>query len=585
MKKGYIGQVKPKLQFKKLRVTIKMRLILTFLVMMLVTGIISVFSIVELNAVNENSRTISGDRIPQLNFSNKLNDLISKYRVMEFSHILADSKDSKDRIEVNMGNIKSDIDNTFNMYQAVITDDLKALLNQQKTLWQTYLTVHDKMMEMSRNLDTANTLAYINMESKVAYDTLSIKTNQMVLSNMDNIQKITEESNQQYVIARNLLIGVFGIAILISVISGLLLISSILPPLKKMKQKLSDLVQMGGDLTQSIELKSNNEVGDLADSVNMFLINLRDIISEVKSETNRLNVTVDVVNENMRELNGELEDVSATTEQISAGMEQTAASTQEMGAMTHEIHDVIESVVMKSQEGAKLAGEISQRAILLRSTALKSQEAAYRIKKEVDLELSDAIEKSKSVTQIEILTDAILAVTAQTNLLALNAAIEAARAGEAGKGFAVVADEIRKLAEQSKHTAGKIQDVTKVVVDSVSNLSRSSQKVLEFLDNQVARDYEVQVQTGDQYNKDANTVDVLVTDISTTSTTLLASIQTMLETIGEITTATSESATGANDIAKKAGEISDNATVVLKNTEITKESALLLSEVVEKFKV
>ncbi len=97
-------------------------------------------------------------------------------------------------------------------------------------------------------------------------------------------------------------------------------------------------------------------------------------------------------------------------------------------------------------------------------------------------ELSEAIEKSKSVEKINVLSEAILKITEQTNLLALNAAIEAARAGEAGKGFSVVAEEIRKLAEESNNTANEIQEITKIVVNAVENLANNSNKILTFID-------------------------------------------------------------------------------------------------------
>ncbi|MEG0440668.1 MAG: methyl-accepting chemotaxis protein, partial [Solibacillus sp.] len=77
--------------------------------------------------------------------------------------------------------------------------------------------------------------------------------------------------------------------------------------------------------------------------------------------------------------------------------------------------------------------------------------------------LEEAMENSKVVTQINVLSESIMQISSQTNLLALNAAIEAARAGEAGRGFAVVADEIRKLAEESKNTVIEIQGITEKV--------------------------------------------------------------------------------------------------------------------------
>jgi len=107
---------------------------------------------------------------------------------------------------------------------------------------------------------------------------------------------------------------------------------------------------------------------------------------------------------------------------------------------------------------------------------------------EAEKNLNKAIEDSKAVEQIDILTDSILQITNQTNLLALNAAIEAARAGEAGKGFSVVADEIRKLAEDSRRNATKIQEITASALKSVKQLAKNATIVLNFLINDVNKD-------------------------------------------------------------------------------------------------
>jgi methyl-accepting chemotaxis protein len=573
-----------KLKFKGLKLSIRMRLIGTVIVMLMITGIISVFSVIELNSINKNSATISFDRVPQLNYANVLSNSILQYRLLEYNHLLADNAKLKQIEEDKMTKLEQEIEQTFESYKAIVTEDVKAVINQQHTQWGSFLATHKKLMELS-NTDKEAAIKYNAMQSKIAYDTLVIKTNNMIDLNIQSINQITEQVQKDYATSKNILISVLAFGIFISFILGLLLIYSILPPIKRMQRMLADLVQKGGDLTQTLEFKAHNEIGDLANSINLFIGNLRDIISEVKQDAGVLRSSVDVVNHSMEILNDDLSDVSATTQEISAGMDETASSAEEMDSMSLSIQQVITEVAEKSSEGAKLAEEISQRAIDLRSNALKSQEAAFRMKEEVDNELKGAIENAKSVSQIGTLTDAILEVAEQTNLLSLNAAIEAARAGEAGKGFAVVADEIRKLAEHSRVVTGKIQTITQVVIESVNNLSNSSQKVLEFLDSQVASDYRAQVETGDQYKRDAETVNLLVTDIHTTTDELLREIQRMKQAISEITNSTNEGAEGSNLIAKKASAIAENAVVIFNNTQTATEGTKRLIEVVEKFTV
>jgi methyl-accepting chemotaxis protein len=138
-------------------------------------------------------------------------------------------------------------------------------------------------------------------------------------------------------------------------------------------------------------------------------------------------------------------------------------------------------------------------------------------------ELGEAIENSKVVEQISILSESIIQITAQTNLLALNASIEAARAGEAGRGFTVVAEEIRKLAEQSKGVVSKIQNITDQVKDSVNHLADSSNKLLEFMSTDVNNDYMSMLEIADKYNLDASFVSSMVSDFDSTSNDLLKS--------------------------------------------------------------
>ncbi len=360
----------------------------------------------------------------------------------------------------------------------------------------------------------------------------------------------------------------------------------IMRPITHVTNLLSNIAT--GDFTQSIpekETKRKDQIGLLTRSLDTMQKSIKTLVSGVIQESNNVSESIDILNEEMKSLNNHIEDVSATTQELSASMEETAASSEEMNATSLEIDAAIESIAAKAEDGATTAKEISNRANALKDKARLSQQRAVDVYSQAHAQLKEAIEQSKAVDQINVLTGTILQITSQTNLLALNAAIEAARAGEAGKGFAVLSDEIRKLAENSKNAVTEIQKITQEVVSSVSNLSESSENLLSFMDKTVLADYEALVETGEQYDKDAEQVDQIMTDFSATSEQLSASIQNMIKAINEITYATNEGASGTSNIAQKVGGIVEAAGEVVNQGNISKGSSEKLAEMVSKFKV
>lgn len=328
-----------------------------------------------------------------------------------------------------------------------------------------------------------------------------------------------------------------------------------------------------------------DELGVLATAVETMQQSVKEVVKGVINESRNVETSVIATRQTITELTNQIQEASSTTEELSAGMEETAASSEEMSATATEIERAIASIALKAQQGAVSAGEISKRASELKQNAVSSQKNAQNIYQNTHGKMIKAIEESKAVDQINVLSDAILQITSQTNLLALNAAIEAARAGEAGRGFAVVAEEIRKLAEDSKHTVNEIQAITKLVVSSVGNLSESSASVLEFIDTQVIKDYEIMVKTGEQYNKDAEFVDNLVSDFSATSEQLTASIQEMTKVIEEVAIAANEGAEGTTNIAQKSSTVVEKSNEVMRQADVSKDSTDKLSRMVSKFTV
>ena len=364
----------------------------------------------------------------------------------------------------------------------------------------------------------------------------------------------------------------------------ILIILSIIKPLKKCISSIGVMEQ--GDFSQALGtalLKRRDDFGKLAGSIESMRTEMNGLIGEVKSQATEITGMVQEIDTNIQALDEEIENVSATTEELAAGMQETAASSEEINAMSHEIESAAKSIATRSQDGAMEADDIRDRAVSIKKTTTENDKRTKAIHTEINEGLTKALEDIKVVDQIGVLAESIMEITGQTNLLALNASIEAARAGEAGKGFAVVADEIRVLAEQSKAAVVHIQDVTKNVVESVTNLADGAKKLLEFVGTDVVDSFAGFSDMADSYSNDAGSIDGLVTDFSASSEQLLASINGVMDAIGEVSKAATEGATGTNDIAEKTGVVVEKAAEIKEKAEAAHVAADRLQKNVEHF--
>lgn len=382
---------------------------------------------------------------------------------------------------------------------------------------------------------------------------------------------------------------VFIIAIAMLGITTLLIIIStkrVTDPIIKSSQYLETIAE--GDFTIDIDSKyidRKDEIGTITNGINDMKNALKHLVNSIKNESSSIEGEVHNITDNIDILNNRLEEISATTEQLAANMEETAASSEEMAATSQQIEKAVESIAEKSQEGAIAAGKISKRAQDTKKNFDTAQTKAYEIMNDTKANLEKAIEDSKVVEQIGILSESIMQITEQTNLLALNAAIEAARAGEAGKGFSVVAEEIRTLAEQSKGAVLEIQYITNKVTNSVNNLSDNANNVLNFMSTNVNNDYDIMLNVAEKYNQDANFIDELVGEFSATSQELLASIQNILVAIDGVAEAANEGASGTTDIANQVSELNNNSKKAMEQVLRSKESAKNLKDETSKFRI
>lgn len=361
---------------------------------------------------------------------------------------------------------------------------------------------------------------------------------------------------------------------------------NIIVPLKltvDMAQKLEegDLRVRAGDKL----LERKDEFGTLGEAMEVLAQTLDSVLGKVQGCGLSLAQDVSNVMTDVQALNDELTDISATTQELSAAMQETSASSTQIGEMAKQIEDVSRSVAARSQEGALKVSDIHGRAEAAKGNTALSKQKASDIKRHISGELKQALEDAQVVDEIKTLANSIQSITSQTNLLALNASIESARAGESGRGFAVVAGEIQTLAEQTRVIVENIQKLTGDVTTAVNNLSGFAGQLLDFVAQDVSRDYGMFLKVADDYNGDAEYVNELVTDFSAVSQELLASVEAVASSIEDVGLATTESTTGVVTIATDSNDLSARSSDILENIQNVNEIAAALKEMVEHFQL
>ncbi|PWK07468.1 methyl-accepting chemotaxis protein [Tumebacillus permanentifrigoris] len=270
-------------------------------------------------------------------------------------------------------------------------------------------------------------------------------------------------------------------AVVVAVFAIYVFIRTILAPIREINLQLREIAEGDADLTRRLNVKNNDEIGDLAIGYNKMTEKLRDLISQIS-------VSADMVSVSSEELNTSAESTKLATEQISSTIREISAGADHQVESVGSCAGEMERMSSGAQEIARNAGSVSDMAQQTSQIAREGNEAIRSaINQMTSIHttiggLSGVVQKlGERSEQIGNILGAITKISAQTNLLALNAAIEAARAGEQGRGFAVVADEVRKLAEQSSMSALEIGELIRAIQDetlqAMQSMDRGNEEV------------------------------------------------------------------------------------------------------------
>jgi len=418
------------------------------------------------------------------------------------------------------------------------------------------------------------------------------KTKVTVIESFDEIiNNHVLEAQQTYddskAVYRNTLIGLISLLIICAVITlvlSIIIIRSIIVPVKNVTLKLKEISESNGDLRKRIGYKSKDEIGELSNSFDTFMDKLHSIIRDVavsadtiSSSSEQLSKATGVTTESVEGISKTIVAIATSTSDSATAAEETTASLGEAANFSQETARASKNTTNNSKKAKEQAEfgaiKISEVVSSITDIALSSKDVSTIID-----ELDSSSKKIGDIIKI------ITSISEQTNLLALNAAIEAARAGDAGKGFNVVADEIRKLADESSKAASEISDLVR------ENQVKSASAVnsVEEVEKKVAIGVEKASQVGESIDNIIENIQVMVNDIEQIDIANEQQAQSSKEiekAINNIAMTSNEIADGTENISASIQEQLSTMTEIEQTTEKLSQMARVLSEITSGFKV
>ena len=533
---------------QKKKLSTKLIILIPVFILGIFSIISNVMSVSNIKNVNRSAVQISEVSLKNVSSLAEIQRQTQDIHNLGLSHIIAVDLDSMIQLVEKIRSQEDALEKDLESYKTYVTPDTQKEYNDIKKKYE------------ELKYECANVMAFSAAGKKEdAYELANGKISKCadaIESDIESIKKIVNQDanaqRQKLTSAYHSSIGTSIVTILISIAALFSAMVAVLRwviyPLANTNREINEIISgidnQQGDLTRRVTITNNKEVASVGGGINAFMAKLQEIFRMISSNSRDLEGVVNEVRESVQTSNGSVSDLSALTEELSATMQDISDNASRINENTESVAGEVKSIAEKTIEINQYTKEMKEHAEAMEHAARENMDTTGAKVNDIVSVLSQAIEDSNSVNQVDNLTNDILNIASQTNLLALNASIEAARAGDAGKGFAVVASEISQLAAASQEAANNIQSINAIVITAVHNLADNANGLVEYMNEKILPEFQKFVESGGAYHDKATFIESVMADFEAKTDSLQNSMDVIANSVNTISHAIEEGVSG-----------------------------------------
>lgn len=533
---------------QKKKLSTKLIILIPVFILGIFSIISNVMSVSNIKNVNRSAVQISEVSLKNVSSLAEIQRQTQDIHNLGLSHIIAVDLDSMIQLVEKIRSQEDALEKDLESYKTYVTPDTQKEYNDIKKKYE------------ELKYECANVMAFSAAGKKEdAYELANGKISKCadaIESDIESIKKIVNQDanaqRQKLTSAYHSSIGTSIVTILISIAALFSAMVAVLRwviyPLANTNREINEIISgidnQQGDLTRRVTITNNKEVASVGGGINAFMAKLQEIFRMISSNSRDLEGVVNEVRESVQTSNGSVSDLSALTEELSATMQDISDNASRINENTESVAGEVKSIAEKTIEINQYTKEMKEHAEAMEHAARENMDTTGAKVNDIVSVLSQAIEDSNSVNQVDNLTNDILNIASQTNLLALNASIEAARAGDAGKGFAVVASEISQLAAASQEAANNIQSINAIVITAVHNLADNANGLVEYMNEKILPEFQKFVESGGAYHDKATFIEGVMADFEAKTDSLQNSMDEIANSVNTISHAIEEGVSG-----------------------------------------